>query len=577
MQMVAVPAATEVPQSTPVPTAAPGYEMVEVIEGTLNTQQSTNIRKGPGTDFGVITQMRPGEICTVLGEEGDWYQVQYAGQKGYIMKEFLQMRSYMEQREIIEEDPLDSYVVGFDMPRTMARRGSVTMEGRVEANIPMTEISVTVYDLRNMVEEMSASAAFTREAGVRSFDLMSLDGDLRFSRLSAGEKRITITVSSTNEQKVVYDTDFYVLGECSEPASITAQCSFTSRASRADRAADRRWSTAWEPTAAGDEMMITVSADVVSETLTLEWTTIPAAFEVILDGESVKVENLEGRISFAIETGGASEMVIRVSDAAAGICEARVYAEGRTPEVVHDWQSASGNVDMMVVVTHPGEEFLFFGGAIPLAAAEGKEVLVVYMTDCGRERYAEAMDGLWAVGVRTHPVCLNLENGRAKEYEDAIDMWGLEETYEVLVELLRKYKPDVVLTHDIYGEGENNQRKLTSATLRRAVLLATDEGAYPDSSEQYGVWDVKKTYIHRYEGNVITLEADTPMELMNGWTLREMTAVGFNKNRELMDDFDLKDGEEYDPYSYGMIRAADGLAEDVLKNSFFENIEKNVE
>lgn len=150
-------------------------------------------------------------------------------------------------------------------------------------------------------------------------------------------------------------------------------------------------------------------------------------------------------------------------------------------------------------------------------------------------------------------------------------MWGLEESYKALVDVLRRYKPDVVLTHDLAGEDGDEQHVLTSAALRRAVLLATDPATYPESAAQYGVWDVPKTYIHRYEGNVMTLEADTAMESLNGWTLREMTQMGFDKHDQLQKDFDLKDGEEYSPYSYGLIRT--NLPDDQLKTSFFENIE----
>ncbi len=577
MQTMQVPVVTPTPAPTEQPTAMPGYEMVEVVEGTLNAQHETNVRKGPGTDYDVLTQMKPGEICTVLGEENGWYRIEFAGQRGYIAMEYIATRSYLTQVKIIEEDPLDAYVVGFVMPRTMARKDSVEVEGVVEANIPLTGVTFSVYDKRNMVEETAASVEFTHDAGVLAYDLMNMNDDIRFTRLAAGEKRITITVTSANDEQVVYETDFYVLGECDDPVSITPQCSFTSRASRADRVLDGRWSTAWEPSAAGDEMLITVPGDLTSGKLTLEWMSAPSAFEIVLDGETVRYENADGLLSFMIDTSGASQIAVRAIDTAAGVCEARVYAENRVSETVHDWQPASGNVDLMVIAAHQGDEFLFFGGAIPQAVAEGKEVLVVYMADCGRDRLAEAMDGLWAVGVRTHPVCLNMENGRARQYEDAIDMWGLEETYEALVGILRRYKPDVVLTHDIEGEDGDNQHKLTSAALRRAVLLATDEGTYSESSAKYGAWDVKKTYIHRYEGNVMTLDADLPQAALNGWTLREMTTVGFSKNRTLMEDFELEDGEEYSPYAYGVIRTADGLPADELKNSFFENIGETAE
>jgi len=223
---------------------------------------------------------------------------------------------------------------------------------------------------------------------------------------------------------------------------------------------------------------------------------------------------------------------------------------------------------MMVFAAHAGDEFLFFGGAVPFAAAEGREVAVVYLADCGRQRMAEAMEGLWSVGVKAHPYCLYLENDEPRAYEDAVDLWGLEELYELLVEQIRKYKPSVILTHDIEGE-DDNQHKLTSAAVRRAVLLAADPGVYPASYDKYGVWDVPKTYIHKYEGNVLEINPDQLMA--NGWTAGEMLEIGFSKNIILWEDNDMDDIEEQSPYLFGMIRQTVG--DDVLKNSFFENLD----
>lgn len=564
-------APTAVPDVTDLPAAMPGYEWVERKEGTLDAQRETNVRQGPGTDYDIVTRMNPGDTCRVLGETEGWYRIEFEGVKGYIASQYITTRSYMEQVEIVEEDPLDAQLSGLELVHAMVRRQSYSLRGIVDSNIPMTGVDVSVYNRRSMTEEMNVSVQFARDEEIYEFDLFELDGDMRFRRLEAGEKRLTITVYSTNDQQVVLEQDLYVIGECAEETSITGDCELSSSAGRADRIRDNRYSTAWEPEKAGDTLTITAPNDIATEVLTLEWSKAPAAFEVILDGETIAMTNEEGLIQFNIKTGGARQMSIRASNSSAGICEARVYAQGMVPDVVPDWQTAGGKVDMMVIAAHPGDEFLYFGGAIPQAVAEGKNVLVVYMADCGRERMAEAMEGLWAVGVKTHPVCLGLENGNPDEYEDAIDMWGLEESYEILVEVLRRYKPDVVLTHDIEGE-EDQQHKLTSATLRRALLLSIDPETYPDSYEKYGAWDVKKTYIHRYEGNVMNLDPDLPVDALNSWTLREMTEMGFSKHLTLLDDVELEDGEKYSPYSYGMIRSTTEK-DDTEKTTFFENID----
>lgn len=572
-QMVQVPVAAEtpVPVVTEMPTAMPGYEWVEKLAGTLIARQDSNVRSGPGTEHRILGKMSPGDTCEVLGQDGDWYLISFDGVRGYVFAELIETSSYMELVEIIVEDPLSAVLVNLQMDHTMARGTSKSITGVIDSNIPLTGIEVSIYDRRNMTEEMKASLSFAREEQIYELDLMKLDEKLKFRKLTAGEKRMTMTVFSTNDQQVVLDTDLYIMGETDGLMGITGDCEISVTSGRSDRVTDRRDSTAWTPDAVGDILTITAPGDIVTDTLILEWNKAPESFELRLDGESTLIENQEGLLRFNIPTGGAARMTVRATGTEAGITEARVYAQGRVPDMVEKWEIAGDKVDMMVIAAHPGDEFLFFGGAIPQAVLEGKSVLVVYMTDCGFERYAEAMDGLWAAGVTLQPVTLGMKNGAPRSYEDAVGMWGLEESYEALVEVLRKYKPDVVLTHDVEGENGDEQHKLTSATLRRAVLLATDSGAYPASTEEYGVWDVKKTYIHRYEGNVLALDADAPIEELKGWSLREMTEMCFSKYRIVLEDFDLEDGEEYLPYSYGMVRKSIE-AEDVEKNAFFENI-----
>jgi hypothetical protein len=374
-----------------------------------------------------------------------------------------------------------------------------------------------------------------------------------------------------NDELVVVDEEFYVLGNVDPMASITAKCDIRANTGNAARAHDGRYSTVWQATSPGDVLNINLPDGALSETITLEWMSAPHSFEVLLDSETIEYPNEDERIHFTIPANGAKKISIRVSNSADKLCEVRVYEQGKTPEILQNWQSPDDGADMMVIAAQPGDELMYFGGAIPQAVSEGRSVLVVYMTDCGRERAAEAMNSLWVMGVRVHPIFLNLENKDGSSYEDTLERWGLENTYELLVEALRRGKCDVVLTHDIEGEGGNGQRKLTSTALRRAVLLATDSGVYPESSVRYGVWDVKKTYIHLYEGNMLTLDPDLRLEGLNGWSLREKMTVGWAKQSTLSDRHDLEDFEKYQPHIYGVVRSTTEMT-DEEKNGFFENI-----
>lgn len=559
--------------ATDQPTAA-YYETQTVTEGVMISEVEANVRKGPSTDYSTITRMDTNETCTVLGEENGWYKISFEGREGYILKDFIEVRTYETEVPIIVEEPIEVEITDLVTPRVMVRKETFSLHGVLHSNIPLTGVTVSVTNLRNMTEEMSGSVALDHSENVYEYDLIGLDDSLRFRKLTAGEKRLTVVAHSANDQQTVLQEDFYVLDECGELISMTESCDFDASEGSEGRAIDGRFNTAWEPEKAGDTLTITLPEDREGQTITINWSKVPEAYSVELRDSSgamvrnIQEDNTENRISYNYDIRNADQVVIRVGGTAAGISECRVYEQGRTPELVQNWQPLSDQVDMMVFAAHAGDEFLFFGGAVPFAAAEGKEVAVVYMADCGRQRMAEAMDGLWSVGVRAHPYCLYLENDEPDAYEDAVELWGLEELYELLVEQIRRYKPMVVLTHDIEGE-DDNQHKLTSAAVRRAILLAADPGVYPASYDKYGVWDVPKTYIHKYEGNVLTIDPDRLMA--NGWTAGEMLEIGFSKNVILWEDNDMDDIEEQSPYQFGMIRQTVG--EDSMKNSFFENLD----
>lgn len=51
----------------------------------VTSGEGVNVRRGPGTDNPILTSVSPGETVTVLGEQGDWYNVRLKdGTVGYI-------------------------------------------------------------------------------------------------------------------------------------------------------------------------------------------------------------------------------------------------------------------------------------------------------------------------------------------------------------------------------------------------------------------------------------------------------------------------------------------------------------
>ncbi len=60
--------------------------------GTVVTGGSRlNLRTGAGMDYEIIDQLRPGEEVTVIGSEGDWYEVIVPEKKGFVHSDYLRL------------------------------------------------------------------------------------------------------------------------------------------------------------------------------------------------------------------------------------------------------------------------------------------------------------------------------------------------------------------------------------------------------------------------------------------------------------------------------------------------------
>ena len=71
--------------------------------GTVTTNGARlNLRTGAGLDFEIIDQLRPGEEVTVIGSEGDWYEVIVPEKKGYVHSDYLELIEKAEQNSELD-------------------------------------------------------------------------------------------------------------------------------------------------------------------------------------------------------------------------------------------------------------------------------------------------------------------------------------------------------------------------------------------------------------------------------------------------------------------------------------------
>lgn len=85
------------------------------------------------------------------------------------------------------------------------------------------------------------------------------------------------------------------------------------------------------------------------------------------------------------------------------VSELRVLGEGSVPAWVQQWKNFTGKADIVLMVTDPGDEYLFFGGLIPHYVAQDKEVMLCVIVNTASQYKSQLLDGLWHCGMTNYP------------------------------------------------------------------------------------------------------------------------------------------------------------------------------
>ena len=276
------------------------------------------------------------------------------------------------------------------------------------------------------------------------------------------------------------------------------------------------------------------------------------------------------------------------------LSELYIFSAGKAPDYVQVWElPLEGKTDLMLLSTHGDDEQLFFAGLLPYYTKErGYNVQVVYMTSHQLDTLARAhemLNGLWAVGVRNYPVFGPFEDFRRNTLNETYQEYAARGTskadiQEFVITQLRRFKPQVVVGHDIEGEYKHGMHMVYTDSLIKVLDQSNDPTKFTESAEKYGVWDVPKTYLHLYDQNKIVMDYDTPLESWDGLTAFEVTQkYGYpcHESQQWTWFTDWLYGStgrikkatqinNYNPCLFGLYRSTVG--EDVLKNDVMENI-----
>lgn len=250
------------------------------------------------------------------------------------------------------------------------------------------------------------------------------------------------------------------------------------------------------------------------------------------------------------------------------------------PNWVQTWNKPLDNADILLFSTHSDDEHLFFAGLIPSMIASGKNIQVVYLThhNDNPKRLDEQLNGLWAVGLRNYPVLGAFPDAYSESLNGATNNlayagFSLDDVINFQIDIIKRFKPLVVVNHDEAGEYSHGQHILNTHALKEALNLLEDE------------YKPEKVYLHLYAENPITMNYDVPLEYYNGMTAFEVSKLGYaehdsqqytwftdwlkGKNNEYTKASDIK---TYNPTKFGLYYSKNGNYE-TLDNDLFHDVE----
>jgi hypothetical protein len=251
------------------------------------------------------------------------------------------------------------------------------------------------------------------------------------------------------------------------------------------------------------------------------------------------------------------------------LSEVKLLSPGVLPEDIQIWEPPHTKTDMLLLVAHPDDEFVYMGGLIPYYAGEMKmRVTVAYMTCATARRRSELLNGLWHAGLRHYPVIGNFYDKYTNSLNEAYNVWGKRKARTFIRDLIDRFNPDVMITHDILGEYGHGAHRLCADAVTLSVLS--------------GETSVQKLYIHLYKENTIHMDWSIPLETFRGkeaiQVAREAFAYhhsqqkGTVRYRGSIYKIEVYESGVFDSGAFGLYYSTVGP--DRLKNDMLENIKR---
>ncbi len=157
--------------------------------------------------------------------------------------------------------------------------------------------------------------------------------------------------------------------------------------------------------------------------LYIVWNDFPGSFYITVDGVREQYDGSTYLHQFITLPQPSSDVMLTMPNRKTQLCDIYAFTEGTPPDWVQVWETLGEGetADMLLFPTHSDDEYLFFGGVIPLYAGEqGKTLQVVYMNLYMEDfviRTHELLNGLWCGGCRIYPVINDQVDVFTESYE----------------------------------------------------------------------------------------------------------------------------------------------------------------
>ena len=257
------------------------------------------------------------------------------------------------------------------------------------------------------------------------------------------------------------------------------------------------------------------------------------------------------------------------------IAEIRAFGPGEKPDDVQDWQDLD-KCDLMLLACHPDDEVLWFAGLLPTYAGErGYKVQLAMMTPDYGDRQLELLRCAWHCGVRYYPYFIGFHDKHGGSMDKQFTQWnGKNKILKEVTACIRRFKPEVLVTHGKDGEYGHSAHRVTSWAATECFTRAADQNQFSESAEKYGTWQVKKLYLHEYGENKITMDWNQPLSAFGGKTGFDIAgeAYQFHATQVAIGHYEFQRGPEgdHDNTAFGLY--ATTVGPDEAGNDFMEHI-----